>query len=143
MVPVSSTSTVGSSRQTNEQLGVLVVRVRCNPVGPLVEAESCGRGVELLVSEPGRALRSVVELGKDHIERCLRDSIGEANVGHLTLRSSRDKQAGLNGLQLVDEVAVVGGEGICSNSPYVGLQVKVEAINVHITKGSRLASVHP
>jgi hypothetical protein len=117
--------------------------VCCNPVCPLVEAEACGCIVDLLVSSPGRALGSVIELGEDPVERRLRDSIGEASVGHLTLRSCGDKQTGLDGLQLVDKVAIVGGEANCSHSTRIGLEVKVEAINVHITEGSGLAGVNP
>jgi hypothetical protein len=123
MVSVSLTSTIRPSRKTNEQPRVLVVRVGCNPVCPLVEAEPCGRRVALLVSEPSRAFRRVVELREYKIEGRLRDGIGEANIGHLTLRSSGDKQVRLNGLQLVDKVAVVGGEANCAHSTRIGLQV--------------------
>ena len=143
MVPVSRSSTIRTSRETNEQPRVLVVRVGCNPVCPLIEAESCGRRVPLLVSEPGRAFRRVIELCENHIEWRLRDGIGEANVGNLALRSSGDQQVRLNDLQLVDEVAVVGGEANCAHSTHICLEIEVETVNVHLAKGPRLAGVNP
>jgi hypothetical protein len=119
------------------ELDVRVVRVRLQPLSPLVEGESTlgWLQVDLLDSLAGRACLGVVELGEDHIEGCRLDGIGQTGVGNLALGSGGDEQVLLECLQLVDEVTVVGEDGVVVRDGISGgLEIEVVSVNDNIAK---------
>jgi hypothetical protein len=135
---------IGASWQTKIQLDALVLRVSFKPISPSLERKSGISAVEVCNSGPGRAPRGVVELGEDHIEGGLDDRVGKTRVGKLALGSRSDQQAGLFGLQLVDEVAVVGRDvGRVRNLGHLGLEVQIEPIDRSATKGTGSILVGP
>jgi hypothetical protein len=128
-------STCGAGGQTNVELDVLVDRVMLEPVGPCLEGESA----ILLEAGPSRARRSVVELGEDHVEGRLGDSIGEACVRNNALRSCGNKKVGVLGLQGVHERAVVGLDKVfvLGEIGGISLEIQVETINKVIANRTR------
>lgn len=133
-------STCNTGWQTNVELDGFVLRVRLEPISPRLEGELrvAGLGCELFVSGPGRALRSVVELGEDHVKGCLGNGIGEACVRDDALRSCGDEKARVLGLQAVYEVAVVGGDGSWARDlAGISLEIEVETINIGIAERTR------
>jgi hypothetical protein len=81
-------------------------------------------------------MRSVVELGEDHVELRTLDSVSEANVRNLTLGGCSDKEVLLAGLQLVDELGVVGRDTVLGDFRGHGLEVEVETVDVLVANGT-------
>jgi hypothetical protein len=82
-------------------------------------------------------------LGEDHVKGCALDGIRETDIRNLALGSRGDEKAGLDGLELVHEVGVVGLDIIRARYiAHFSFEVKVETIDERVAKrtGSILGS---
>jgi hypothetical protein len=125
--------------KSHVELDVCVLRVRLQPLGPLAEAEVTLGWLQCKLSESlaGRACLSVVELGEDHVEGGVADGIRKTHVGNLALGSSGDEAVLLGYLQLVDQVTVVGKDGVVvGDGVSGGLEIEVVSVNGNIAKGT-------
>lgn len=133
-----TTNTTCATWQTHVKLCSRVHGVCANPFRPVLEGEACVGLSDLLVTEPGAALRGIVELSEDKVEWGVLECLGKANVRKLALRSGGEDSTGLQALDSVCECVVVGVEILLfRNLVFVRFKIEVETVNIGVTEWTR------